>query len=507
MLKNIAANIAGRFWSVLSNYLFIPVYISVLGIENYAVISFSFILIGVMSVMDAGLTATLSREFAKHDEDLSSNRKLRTLNTLETCYWSIALIAIVIVFMFAGPIAKEWISLKSLSVSEVTIALQIFGAGMALQLLSNFYIGGLIGLEHQLRANVYQIIWGIFRNGLVLVVIFLKPSLVLFFSWQAIVTLVYVFFLRNALINTLKKDTGIKIYSFLFDKSLLVASRKFVGGMLLISVVAAINTQLDKIAISKLLPITELGYYNLGISLTQVLLVLIAPISIALLPRFTLLYSTKKNEEADKLFSIVQLVVAILIFSLAGNIIFYSNELLFVWTGDAKLALLSSKYVIYLAIGTGMLALQVIPFNIAIANGYTKINNVLGIGSLFVSIPGYWLSVLYFGSTGAAMTWCIIQTLTTPLYLYYIQKKFLKTQGYFQMLTTQILKPAVAALATAFLLSLILPQFSNRILQLILIGFSTFVTLISAALISISARDIKLYWQMAKKRLLNIGVK
>jgi len=503
MFKNIAANIIGKFWSVLSNYLFIPVYISLLGIENYAVISFSFILIGVMSVMDAGLTATLSREFAKHDEESSSNRKLRMLNTFEACYWCIAVIAIVIIFVFAGSIAKEWISLKSLSVGEVTIALQIFGAGMAFQLLGNFYIGGLIGLEHQLKANLYQIIWGVFRNGLVLLVILVKPSLILFFSWQAIITLLYVLFLRYALTNTLKKKAGISLHSFVFDKSLLIASRKFVGGMLLISFVAAINTQLDKIAISKLLPITELGYYNLGISLTQVLLVLVAPISIALLPRFTLLYSTSKNDEAGKLFNVVQLIVAILIFSIAGNIMVYSRELLFVWTGDAKLALLSSKYVLYLAIGTGMLALQVIPFNIAIANGYTKINNVLGISSLFISVPGYWLSVLYFGPTGAAITWCIIQSLTTPIYLYYIKKKFLKKQGYLEMLATQILKPAVAALATAFLLSLLLPQISNRILQLLLIGFSTFVTLIFATFISIPLNDLNSYWLMARNKVIH----
>ncbi len=501
MTKNIIANIIGKFWSILSNYLFIPLYISLLGIENYAVISFSFILIGIMGLLDAGLTATLSREFAKKEENKSGAHKLHILNTLESCYWIVVLLIILIVLGSSGIIAEKWLTLKSLDGDYVATALKMFGVAMALQLLANFYAGGLIGLERQVKANIFQIVWGVFRNGLVLVVIFFKPSLIYFFAWQAAVTLIYVVILRYVLINSIKRDQAIESDHFVFDKKILRTVGKFVGGMLLISIVAAINTQLDKIAISKMLPINELAYYNLGTALTQGIIVLITPISIALLPRFTSLYSLKKGDEASKLFFTTIMFVSILIFSIAAIIMFNANELILVWTGNSELALASSKYVFYLAFGTAMLAIQYIPFNIAIANGYTRINNVLGITSLFFSIPGYWLSVYYFGPQGAAITWCLIQTITTPVYLYYINKRFITYGNYSSLLFKQIIKPAAAALLIAFLFNLICPHINNRILELLLIGLSTIVTLMLVALVAIPIEELKQYWAMVRSKL------
>ena len=41
-------------------------------------------------------------------------------------------------------------------------------------------MGGLLGLEKQVKANIYQIGWGILRNGLVIFGIWLVPSLEMF---------------------------------------------------------------------------------------------------------------------------------------------------------------------------------------------------------------------------------------------------------------------------------------------------------------------------------------
>ena len=64
MIKNIVANFFGKFWGLFSNFIFIPIYIRLLGIESYSIISFGLIIAGVMSVLDSGITATLSREMA-----------------------------------------------------------------------------------------------------------------------------------------------------------------------------------------------------------------------------------------------------------------------------------------------------------------------------------------------------------------------------------------------------------------------------------------------------------
>ena len=76
MIKNIIANFIGKFWSILSGFLFIPLYINYLGFESYSIISFGLVISGLMAIMDAGLTATLSRELARKDnshEDIPYN--------------------------------------------------------------------------------------------------------------------------------------------------------------------------------------------------------------------------------------------------------------------------------------------------------------------------------------------------------------------------------------------------------------------------------------------------
>jgi len=474
MLKNIVANIIGRFWSILSNYIFIPLYISFLGMENYAVISFSLIIIGIMSVMDAGLSATLSREFAKAgDQDVKKNYKMKVLNTLEVCYWALVVLIILIVFFAAEPITSNWLTLSSLKPEYVKNALRIFGVVVAFQLLGNFYLGGLIGLEKQVKANVYQILWGVFKNGLVLILIFYKPSLIYFFIWQALVTIIYVFALRYDLGRTIDKSYK----SFDFDFNILKKVKNFVIGMFLIAIVAAINTQLDKIAISKLLPLNELGYYNLANSLAISLVVLVTPVAVALLPRFTNFYSLGKKDESYDLYKKFILGISIIVFSIGANIIMNAKGLLYVWTGNLEIASAANQYVLFLTLGTSFLAMQVIPFNIAIANGYTRINNLMGICSIFISIPSYWLSVKYFGGMGAAITWCIIQSISTPIYLYFIHKKFLVIKDYTQVLFRRIFLPAIVSFGAAILLSLIEIEMI-RLNQFLYISLSTFITLI-----------------------------
>ena len=64
MFSNSIANLLGKFWGALSNFIFLPIYISLIGIENYSIIAFTLILTSIMSILDVGLTSTLSRELA-----------------------------------------------------------------------------------------------------------------------------------------------------------------------------------------------------------------------------------------------------------------------------------------------------------------------------------------------------------------------------------------------------------------------------------------------------------
>jgi O-antigen/teichoic acid export membrane protein len=285
MVKNIIANFVGKFWSLLSVFIFVPLYIQILGFESYAIISFMLVIAGVVTVLDAGLTATLSREFAR--ADISQEMKSKTLVTLESIYVLIIGLVIVGIFSFSGLIAGSWLNSESFTNSELTWFLRFISFDVAFQMLFRFYVGGVLGLEKQVFANVLQVGWGVLRNGLVVIAIWLSPNLNTFFIWQAISTVVFAVLAKVYLKKLLNNSNGYEFsFSWQIDSQTLHRIWKFAGGMMLISLVAALNSQMDKIAISKLLPIETLGHYTLAVSLSMALVTLVNPIAVALLPRF-----------------------------------------------------------------------------------------------------------------------------------------------------------------------------------------------------------------------------
>lgn len=487
MFKNILANIVGRFWSVFSNYLFIPIYIKLLGLENYSVISFSLVILGIISILDSGLTATLSKEFASKQK--TAKEKLKLLATLEFFYLILLLFLISLFLLFSSQLASKWLNLSELNPHDVSLYLKVLGIGLSFQLISNFYMGGLIGLEHQISANKYQITYGIFKNGLVLVVIFFNPSLFYFFLWQTIVTICYVIFIRYKLQSYI---AGRKYFSFKiqFDKTVFLSVWKFAAGMLIISIVASINTQLDKLVISRLLNISELGVYNIAGSMAQALFVLVTPISVALLPRFTALYSDNNSVEASRLFHIILKAITILIFTVSATLIFNSSEIIWAWTGNIEIAKKASVFMPYMVFGTSLLVLMMLPFDIAIANGYTRLNNIIGILSICFTIPAYIYMVNQYGPLGAAISWCTLQIIISPIYFHLINKRFINVKSTPNLIFKDILFPLAITFVTAFCLTYINLGQSSRLLVVIGIIFNTLITLIVAMLLLVSKNEV-----------------
>lgn len=488
MFKNIVANFAGKFWSVISGFLFIPLYIKYLGFESYSVISFTLVITSVMAILDVGLTATLSREFARADK--TRNDKLRVFKNLETIYLILIIISISSLFCFSNIIAESWLQLKTYKPREVSFFFRVISFDIGFQLLFRFYSGGLLGLEKQVKANKYQIWWGVLRNGCVVLAIIYHPTLEMFFLWQAISTIIFTIFLKIVLERILNGHFSFG-FSLKIEKSIFKNIWKFAAGMFLIASVSAINTQMDRIVISKLLSVESLGYYTLAISLSQGILQLVNPIATALLPRFTAQYSSNKDKEAANLFNRVGVVISILVFSIMSNLSFFANDMIWIWTGNMELAKKSYTFVPALAFAYAMLSLQIIPYYIAIANGYTRYNNILGLTSLVITIPGYWFGVQLYGMIGAAYVFCFIQTISTIIYLYFINKKFLKLNIINTIYLKQIFMPLFFTTSLSFIFSLF-PSFgeNNRVISLLWIGLSSILTFVITLLALLNRYEI-----------------
>lgn len=481
MKKNIFANFIGKVWGIFANFLFIPIYIKILGFSSYSVISFTLVMAGIMSVLDGGLTATLSREFSRQDKN--ELEKQKTYETLEILYFIITFLGILSILLFSNLIARE-LTVKEFSTENLSLFLKIVSFDLAFQLLFRFYLGGLIGLNKQVLGNIVQVIWGVFRSGLVIFVIYYKPSLVLFFSWQALTTILFTIVIKVILDTKTYKKISFKLIKLRFNKLSFLQIKGFAGGMLLISLISAISSQLDKVLISKMLNLETLGYYTLGVSIASILIIVVSPISTAVLPKITEIFSIGKSLEAKNIFNKFSVYISIIIFSFLGNMIFFNKLIIWVWTGNKLLVEKSSIYVPIISIAYGFMVLGTMSYQVALAKGFTKYNTILGIANVILIVPSYYICGKVWGAIGISYVFMVLQILNFILYAFLINKKFINNKFFTVVILRQLLIP--------FSLSLILSYFisnftylvdGNRILSILYFGISIFLTLLVLSLL------------------------
>lgn len=427
MHRNILANILGKFWSLISLYVFIPLYIHFLGIEVYGLISFFAIMQTVLGLLDGGLSSTLRREFSSGNYDYNNRlRKYKLLRSIEFCYTIIVSIIIIVIISGAQSIVKKWLHVGDINSSLATSAIRLMGLSIAIQFFSSLYYNGLLGLESQVKANYYQIGSSVLKNvGVVFVLWLVKADIRLFYLWFICVDVVYLLALRVNLFRTLHVN-GSFIWSIKRLDNLRSIGRYAIG-VLMISIISAINFQLDSIVVSKYLPITDLGIYNLAFSLSQLPVILVNAIVLALFPRFVFYYSTKDFDSLKSLFTRSYKTLGILAISLSIFICMFSKDLLIFWTKNHEIASEGSMPASLLIIGSAFLALQIIPFNIALAHSVTKINIYFGVINIIIVIPMLLYLVPMYGIIGAAFTWFFILLFLTPFYNCYVYYKFIGT--------------------------------------------------------------------------------
>lgn len=444
MNRNILANIAGKFWSTLSNFLFIPLYIHLLGMGNYAVISFALIVSGVLVLLDLGLSMTISREMARGD--IPPGDKYRVFRTLEVLYLAILTLCVVAGLALASPVATHFIKDSQVSVELLTLCLKIIACEAGLQMFFRFYVNAMMGMERQVEANLFNIAWGVARNGLVVLLLLVAPTLTAFFTWQLGATLCLLLLARAYLARSIRGWRPAVVP--LIDREALRRVRGFAGGMFLISLVAVVNTQLDRLTLSYLLDLEYLGYYTIGISIGTGMLALSSPFLAAIQPRLTRWFSEGRAEDARALYLRVTTLVAILVFPLMAVIGLNAETVVMAWTRNATVAANAAPIVPWLVGAYGLLAMSSMTYGVALANGFTRYNNLIGLATLFVSVPGYWLAVTRFGAVGAAGLFCLIQIGVSTTFHVLVERRFLQL-GMLQTYLRFFVVPAAIAFAVA----------------------------------------------------------
>jgi O-antigen/teichoic acid export membrane protein len=480
---NIAANLVGKIWSAAIAVLLIPLYIKYLGIESYGLVGFYGTLIGSMALLDLGLSTTINRELAKFKSGKGTAQDARNLSfSLECLYWGIGLLVALLVIALSWFIANHWVKAEHLPISVVRQSVMLMGAVIAFQWPISLYSGGLTGLNKQVLNNIIIIVMSTLRAaGVIIVLKYYSPTLQAFFLWQAALSLVYVFIMRVALWKEMPKDPAAPQFS----KAQIKNIWRFAAGMTGISLVTFFLSQIDKIVLSKILPLSQFGYYSLAFSIASAISMIVVPVSITFFPRFSGLVAQGKEGELKKLYHQASRLMATFIFPVCLVLVFFMEDILRVWTKNSVTTENTYLLAQVLVIGSMFNALMVIPYNLLIANGRTRFTIYQNTIAAIILVPMLFLWTHLYGALGATFVWVIVNVgyvlISQPL----MHRKLMKGElwkWYWNDTLLPLLTPLAVVLVIKYSLQFFLPGFQ---LNLLLLGF-IFVAVFGASLLNMS---------------------
>ena len=422
--NNVIANFLGKGWAGLISLIFIPVYIKFIGIEAYGLVGIFISLQALASLLDLGLSATINRELARMSADIAKAAEVRDLvRTLEIVYWSIAVVVGIVVMLLAKMIAYYWVTSEVLSEQTIYYAVMLMGLIIAFQWPFSLYSGGLLGLQKQVLLNSITALIATLRSvGAVFVLWLIEPSIIAFFCWQIIVsiiqTIIAAAYLRQQLPGPKTKAQ--------FRTELLSDIWRFAAGMTGISVLSVILMQMDKIMLSRLLSLESFGYYTLASVAAGGLYILFGPIYAALFPRFSQLVARGDILELKRLYHNGCQLMSVVVLPVTIVVALFSKEILLIWTGDKIIAEHTHLILSFLVIGTAMGGLMNLPFAAQLAYGWTSLPFYQNLVAIIALIPMLlWLTNVY-GAEGAAFVWVILNAGYVLIGIQFMHRKIFK---------------------------------------------------------------------------------
>lgn len=493
---NITANIGGAGVAALTQLACAPIFVKLLGIDGYGLIGFFLTLQGSLRILDLGLTPTMSRQLARYSVQVEKSQECRNfVRTLEIVYWLIGIVMGVGICFAAPVIADRWIKPGLLPVGEVRDAVVLMGVLIAVQWPLSLYQGGLLGLQRQVQMNAIRSVAALTAGfGAVAALWLVSANILTFFVWQVLAGFGYVLALGLALWRDLPPASR----RARFDIGPLREIASFTGGMSGTSIAGATLTQMDKIVLSKLLPMDLFGYYTLGALVASSLQQLfIGPLFNAVFPKLSALVA-EGNERGERLvYHKSSQLMSVLIFPLALVLAFFAPEVLRLWTGSAAIAANVTPIVQLLVAGNAIMGVMWLPYALQLANGWTSLGLAVSAAMCVVMLPAVYLLAAHFGGIGAATAWLIVGVLNLAIAFPLTHRRLLKGEA-LRWLRTDIGVPLLVAAVVVMLGRQFLTVASGRIAGFAELGLLLAVAYAAAA---VSAPAIRT-WGRSQLRLL-----
>lgn len=387
LLKNSVLNVSGY---LIPGLLSIPIlgYMSrTLGVEEFGYFSIIMAVVGYASIFDVGITRSIIREVAIHENNDEEVSKILSTSILIVGFLS-SLVAI-IVLLLSYEIAN-YLKVSSHTFNMFVSSINIVAISIPIFLITQVFISLLEGKQEFGRLNIYKTISGI--------LVVLLPAFALIISktlLSAVIGLLCSRILSMILVFYYSKNHKIK---FKFNYPVFKRLLSFGGWIAISNIISPIMSYFDRFILSNQIGGQSVGYYTAPSEAISRLGILPSAIARTIFPMISNQSSnlTIKNH--------AYILVAGTMIPIGILFIYFSSEILTLWLG-VNYAGKSSKIFQVLMLGLVLNAFAQIPFTSIQAKGLSKITAYIHLIEFIPYLLLLFFLIQHYGLIGVAWAW------------------------------------------------------------------------------------------------------
>lgn len=398
---NIAANAASMVVAILSQLGLSVAAYRLMGAEQYALIGAFSTIMTVAAVFDNGLGLALIRETARRRQfPPSSHEGVRQLVfNFGALYIAIAGLIFLVIAAAAPFMATHWFRPGASSAGEVTLALILMGAAIAIQRLRGLFQATLDGLERQVPSGLLLIVSGLVRLALgVGALVFVSPSALAFFASQVLASI----FETASFAVVAQKLMPRTSAPVRLDRRIMSQGAKFAATTASVAATGTAIQVADSVIVAAMLPLAVFGNYALVSQMCSVLGRLTTPVLNAAYPRIAALVRDERIPELKRMVFMVSALSNLLLAAGAFALIFFGGPMIELVSGSREVG---RDFAIVLALLTGAYAFNSLPrpmHVVQMAEGFPSIALRINIGMAAFYLPAIILLTPRYGVVAPA---------------------------------------------------------------------------------------------------------
>jgi O-antigen/teichoic acid export membrane protein len=328
----------------------------------------------------------------------------RLLRALEGVFFGIAVLGAGLLAVSASLVARRWLNVEHLPLAEVEHAIQLMAALVALRWVCGLYRGAINGFERMVWLGAFNSAAATARFVLVIPYFMLagtSPSK--FFLYQLMVAAIELGLLITRTYQLLPTSGTRAIRPWHWRP--IYSVLRFSLGIAFSGSIWVLVTQVDKLLLSKLLPLADYAFFTLAVLLASSVSLVTGPVSVALLPRLTGLAANNDRVAVLELYRNATQLVTTIALPLALVLGLFAEPILWAWTGDPIAARTAAPVLMLYAFGNGVLAISALAYYLQFAMGDIRLHLIGHLLFALLLIPALILATLQWGMIGAGWAW------------------------------------------------------------------------------------------------------